>query len=123
MAIHGAAAIRTSFGPVTLDGVGDSVDVENQNGSIEVHAADAKECRRTTLRTSFGTIRFVLPADPDYRVEARTSFGRIRSDVPISATDQEGGPSDSKLSGAIGSGRCPLTLTDSNGSIEIVRRK
>ena len=102
--------------------MGGSVDVENQNGSIEVHAADAKECRRTTLRTSFGAIRFVLPANPDFRVEARTSFGRIHSDVPIATTDREADrPTRSSRSGRLRP--LPAHLTDSNGSIEIVRRK
>jgi hypothetical protein len=106
---------------VSLAAVGDAIDVENQNGSIDVKASDAKECRRAALRTSFGAIRFVLPANPDYRVEARTSFGRIHSEVPISTTGQEAGSSDTTVSGVLGSGRCPLSLTDSNGSIEILK--
>jgi len=121
--IRGAAAVRTSFGPVNLDGVGDTIDAEDQNGSIDVDASDAKECRRTTLRTSFGAIKFVFPAHPDYRVQARTSFGRIHSDVPIPTTDRERESSESSMSGTIGSGRCPLTITNSNGSIDLVQKR
>ena len=74
-----------------------------------------------TLRTSFGALRFVLPPNPDYRVEARTSFGRIRSDVTLSSSAQDAGTNEGSLSGTIGTGRCPLVLTNSNGSIEIAR--
>ncbi len=119
--VAASARVRTSFGPVGIDRVGGAVDVENQNGSIEVRASAGKSCSGASLRTSFGGIRFVLPANPDYRVDARTTFGRIHSDVPIEGAGPRAGMTDSSLSGTIGAGRCPLVLTDSNGSIDIVR--
>lgn len=119
--VRGNVRVRTSFAPVSLERFGGAVDVDNQNGSIEARAPDAVNCSRTALRTTFGTIRFVLPPNPDYRVEARTTFGRIHSDVPVAGASQDAGSGEGALSGSIGRGRCPLTLTDSNGSIEIVK--
>jgi DUF4097 and DUF4098 domain-containing protein YvlB len=119
--VSGNARVRTSFGAVGVEGVGGTVDVENQNGSIEVRAASRTNCSGASLRTSFGGIRFTLPANPDYRVDARTTFGRIHSEVPVEGAGPKTGMTDSSLSGTIGAGRCPLVLTDSNGSIDIVR--
>jgi hypothetical protein len=69
-----------------------------------------------SLRTSFAPIRVSLPERASYRVEARTSFGRVSSDVPLltQATGDEG-----SLNGKIGEGDCPMSLTNSNGNIEI----
>ena len=121
MDVQGSASVRTSFGAVTLEGVAGTIDVDDQNGSVDVRAASArrpKECDRVTIRTSFGSIRLAIPADAGYALTARTSFGRIHSELPVTSTGSLGADS---LAGTIGNGRCPLTLTNSNGNIDIVK--
>jgi hypothetical protein len=60
-----------------------------------------------------------LPEDGGYQITARTSFGHITSELPITSTGMIGGDS---LSGKIGNGgACTLSLTDSNGNIEILK--
>jgi hypothetical protein len=49
---------------------------------------------------------------------ARTSFGRINSELPVTSTGQLGGDS---LNGKIGNGGCTLSLTNANGSIDILK--
>jgi hypothetical protein len=70
------------------------------------------------LTTSFGPLRLRLPAGGGYDVTARTSFGAIRSELPITTTGSVGGDS---LSGRIGAGGCAVSLTDTSGSIDILR--
>jgi len=117
--IKGDARVNTSFAGVTLESVGGKIAVDNQNGAISVTAArPASGCRDISLKTSFSSIRVSVPDGVGYNVSARTSFGRISTDVPVTSTGSIGGDS---LNGTIGSGGCPLQLTDSNGSIEIAK--
>jgi len=51
-------------------------------------------------------------------VTARTSFGSIRSEMPLTASGTIGADS---LNGRIGAGGCTLSLTDSNGNVEILK--
>lgn len=120
--IQGAASIRTSFAQVLLNGVGARVDVDNSNGSIEVHSSPSKAgaCAPMSLKNSFGPIRVFLPDGVGYTVDARTSFGKIRSELPLTVS---GSPSTENLEGRIGDGKCPLTIADSNGNIELQKAK
>jgi hypothetical protein len=59
-----------------------------------------------------------LPEDAGYQVSARTSFGHITSELPVTATGVLSGDS---LNGKIGNGGCALSLTNSNGNIEILK--
>jgi DUF4097 and DUF4098 domain-containing protein YvlB len=115
--VKGDATVRTSFGGVVLSGVeGRVVEVRNQNGAVEVDAG-ASPCTRIGLATSFGSIRVRLAPGGGYDLSARTSFGSIRSDLPIAASGAVGGDA---IDGKIGAGGCAVTLTDTNGSIEIL---
>jgi DUF4097 and DUF4098 domain-containing protein YvlB len=109
--------VRTSFGPVLLQGVEGSIDVVNKNGSVQVSHLAGK-CVPISLRTSFAPIRVALGESASYRVDARTSFGRVSSDIPL-LTQASG--DDGSLNGRIGGGDCPMSLANSNGNIEIGR--
>jgi DUF4097 and DUF4098 domain-containing protein YvlB len=118
--VKGDASARTSFGSVTLEDIGGSIAVDNQNGTVTVSGSRSSSgCKSVTLKTSFAPMQLHLPADVSYDVTARTSFGHISSDLPVTSTGTLGGDS---LNGRIGSGGCPLSLTNSNGNIEILKR-
>ena len=117
--VRGGANVKTSFGGVSLDGVGGPVEVENQNGSVDVASGRPKGCDPISIRTSFSAIRVRVADDASYTVAAKTSFGKIHSDFPMMVSGQM---SSDSVNGKIGGGACPLTLTDQNGSIEIVKR-
>jgi hypothetical protein len=110
--------VRTSFGGVMLDGVGGAVDVDNQNGSVEVRAAGHAGCQPVSARTAFSVLRVYLPDGANYDVEARTSFGKVRSEHAIAVSGEVGG---SSLTGKMGSGGCVLRLINTNGSVEILK--
>jgi hypothetical protein len=117
--ISGEASAKMSFGSVTLEDVGGGITVDNQNGAVTVsEARTSAKCNSVTIKTSFAPIQVRIAESGNYTVSARTSFGRINSELPITTSGQMGGDS---LNGKIGSGGCTMSLTNSNGSIEILK--
>jgi DUF4097 and DUF4098 domain-containing protein YvlB len=117
--VKGDTVVNTSFAGITLESIGGRIAVDNQNGAISVTAMrPASGCHGISLKTSFSSIRVRVPEGVGYNVTARTSFGRVSSELPVTATGTMGGDT---LNGTIGSGGCQLLLTDSNGSIEILK--
>ncbi|HEX4169147.1 MAG TPA: hypothetical protein VHZ55_27100 [Bryobacteraceae bacterium] len=112
------ADVTTSFGSVSLDDVAGPIQVNNQNGSVDVTNSLRGSCAPIAVHTSFSAVRVHLPDDASYRVAAKTSFGRIHSDFPMTVS---GSLSNDDISGTIGGGRCDLRISDSNGSIEILK--
>ena len=93
--------------------------VVNQNGTVDAASTlDGNSCQPILIRTSFATLRVRLHNGASYHVAARTSFGSIRTDFPLSVS---GSISNDSLNGVIGGGHCEMTLTDNNGTIEIVK--
>jgi hypothetical protein len=115
--VKGDASAKTSFGAVSLEDVGGSITVDNQNGAVTVSGGRSLQgCKNVSLKTSFAPMQVRLPGDAGYELNARTSFGHITSELPVTATGTIGGDS---LNGKIGNGGCTLSLTNSNGNIEI----
>lgn len=117
--ISGDATAKMSFGSVTLDDVAGIITVDNQNGAIILsEARTSSGCKGITAKTSFSPIQVRIGEGSNYSVSARTSFGRINSELPITTSGQMGGDS---LNGKIGNGGCTMSLTNSNGNIEILK--
>jgi hypothetical protein len=118
-AIKGDAKAKTSFGGVMLDDIAGAITVDNQNGAVMVSAAPTSStCRPITIKTSFAPIQVHIAENANYNLTARTSFGRLHTEVPVETSGDAG--SDS-FTGKIGSGGCSLSLTNSNGNIEILK--
>ena len=104
---------------MTLESVGGSITVDNQNGAVILsEARNSNGCRGITAKTSFSPIQVRIGEGNGYAVSARTSFGHISSELPVLASGQMGGDT---LYGKIGNGACTLSLTNSNGNIEILK--
>jgi hypothetical protein len=117
--VNGEVVAKTSFGSVTLEGVAGAITVDNQNGAVMLsEARNSAECKSITAKTSFSPIQVRIGEGTGYTVSARTSFGHISSELAITTTGQMGGDS---LNGKIGNGGCTLSLTNSNGNIEILK--
>jgi hypothetical protein len=117
--VNGEATAKTSFGSVTLEGVAGSITVDNQNGAVMLSdARTSTGCKGITAKTSFAPIQVRIGEGNGYSVNARTSFGHISSELPVTASGQLGGDT---LNGKIGNGGCTLSLTNSNGNIEILK--
>jgi DUF4097 and DUF4098 domain-containing protein YvlB len=117
--VKGNATVRTSFAPVSLESVAGAVDVDNQNGAIEVRGLVRRPggCSKIQLKASFAPIRVALDPQGSYTLAARTSFGRVSSEIPIATTGERG----DSLSGTIGGGHCEVILQNSNGNVEILK--
>lgn len=118
--VHGAAKVHTSFGGITIENVTGPVDASNSSGSITVSSNAAGGCQPITLKTTFGPIKLMLPENVNYNVSASTNFGGINTDFPLSVSGQTNSES---INGKIGNGGCELKITDSNGRIEILKRR
>jgi DUF4097 and DUF4098 domain-containing protein YvlB len=117
--VNGEATAKNSFGSVTMDDVAGAITVTNQNGAVMVsEARTSTGCKGVTAKTSFAPIQVRIAENNGYTVNARTSFGRISSELPLTTSGQMGGDS---LNGKIGNGGCVLSLTNSNGNIEILK--
>jgi hypothetical protein len=117
--VSGDASAKMSFGSVTLEDVGGSITVYNQNGAVTLsEARTSSGCKSVIAKTSFAPIQVRIAEGSGYNLNARTSFGRISSEIPITSSGVMGGDS---LSGKIGNGGCSLSLTNSNGNIEILK--
>lgn len=112
------AQITTSFGAVILDGISGPLQIEDQNGAVDASISARGACQPVIIRTSFSTLRVRINGEASYRVNARTSFGKIRSDFPLTVS---GSLSNDELNGTIGSARCDMRLSDTNGTIEILK--
>ena len=112
------ALVSAPLSLLWLDGAEGPVDVDNQNGSMEVkRAGGGAKAAATSAEDPFAPIRFTLPEN-GFMVTARTSFER--SDR--AADHPTGTLSDESLHGKIGDGRCELTLTDNN-TLDRLQRK
>jgi hypothetical protein len=117
--VNGEATAKTSFGSVTLEDVVGAILVDNQNGAVMLsEARTSTGCKSITAKTSFAPMQVRVGEGSGYTVSARTSFGHISSELPITTTGQMGGDS---LNGTIENGGCALSLTNSNGNIEILK--
>jgi hypothetical protein len=120
--VQGPVNVHTSFSSVTLSNIAGGIEVDNQNGAVEVSALSAKTggCNNILIRTSFSPIRVYLPPDASFRVNARTSFGHVQTDFPITVSGSIGNDS---IEGLIGNGACELRLNNSSSSIEILKAR
>jgi DUF4097 and DUF4098 domain-containing protein YvlB len=105
---------------VVLEGVQGKIEVDDQNGAVDIKSAAAGGCQDVSAKTSFAPIRVAIPDGAGYTVTARTSFGKVRSEIPITTT---GGLSEEGITGKIGDGKCRLSLTNNNGNIDLMKAK
>src|SRR5262249_40759173 len=97
--IKGSASVRSTFGAVVLDGIQGKIDVDDQNGAVDVKSAAAGGCQDVTAKTSFAPIRVAIPDGAGYTVTARTSFGKVRTELPITSTGRAPHHCDGRFSG------------------------
>ena len=108
-------------------GEGQTLSMEHKFGDLRIHGENGRDVKiSATIRVQANTQgeadkyaeQVRLPADGNYDLSARTSFGHITSELPVTASGTLGGDS---LNGKIGNGGCTLSVTNSNGNIEILK--
>lgn len=131
--MRGGIEAKTSNARVEIyEGTGE-IEADSSNGSIHIEASDAVVDASTSnariefegdladashrFHTSNAGIEVALPADAQFRFEARTSNGSIDCDFPY---DQDVSKSRRRKSGSVGHNpACRLELSTSNNSIDI----
>ena len=111
------AYVKTSFARVQVARVSGAVEVENQNGAVDVELNRQDRCHPVKVRTSFAGIQVRMPENSSFTLMAKTSFAQIHSDFPMMVS---GAMNADSVSGKIGAGVCPMNLIDQNGAIQIV---
>jgi DUF4097 and DUF4098 domain-containing protein YvlB len=127
--LAGRADLKTSAGDVILRGARAGVEAQTSVGDVEVEfSADAQGDYASTLTTSHGDIRLILPAgfEAGIDAEAESYSGRagredIYSDFPLTRRQDEGSATI-RASGALNGGGPSFTLRARGGSIRIERR-
>lgn len=112
------AQVKTSFAAVILDAVSGPLQVTDQNGAVDVRVSTRGACQPVSIQTSFSPVQVRIDGEASYHLWAKTSFGKIRSDFPVTVA---GSMSGDELNGTIGGGHCEMRVTDSNGTIEILK--
>src|SRR5262249_42292220 len=131
---QGDVGLRTSNGPLKVDGVKGSIDVHTINGKIEIASSDGAVKARTSngsihfkgkvadgehsFQTSNGGIDLILPSDAQFRIDAETSNSSIDTDFSIQGDDRVS--NRKHLRGSVGANpAATITAHTSNGRIKI----
>jgi RNA polymerase sigma factor (sigma-70 family) len=134
----GKLAIHTSNGAVKIQDASGQLTIHTSNGPVEIHAAKASVHAETSngamhftgsldegehsFETRNGEIDIRLPADVQFRLDARTSLGHVSSTYPF----KERTPSRraTSLQGTVGEHPTfSLKLRSSHGNIEVGRKE
>ncbi|KTG16326.1 DUF4097 family beta strand repeat-containing protein [Haloferax profundi] len=112
--LDGFAELTTSNGSITAFDVGGLDGVRTTNGSLEVDVRAIRD--DTSIETSNGSIEAALAGDLDAEVVAQTATGSIdTSGLSLSGANV----SRTRVTGTLGDGGPTLTVSTSNGSIEL----
>jgi DUF4097 and DUF4098 domain-containing protein YvlB len=129
--------LHTNSGTITVDGAKGKLKAYTDFGNIEVTNAELVTLDLKTnsgsvdfsgslgegphlVKSDFGSITFIIPADSKLNVDLQTDFGNIKSDIPITVT-LTGSSNDSgdQINGTINGGGGQLTVQTNSGSINI----
>ncbi len=113
---EGYVTARTSNAPITVEGSGGIAELRTSNGPISAEIPAVRG--DVTVSSSNGAVTLRLAESLDARVVATTSNGRIAaSDLPLLLDESSG----TRVSGTLGEGGPTITVTTSNGGIELTR--
>lgn len=129
--------LHTNSGTITVDGVKGTIKAYTDFGNVEITNAESAVLDLKTnsgcvefsgslgegphmVRSDFGNITLVIPADSELNVNLKTDFGNIKSDLPVTVTVTEssnGGKEE--MIGAINGGGATLTVQANSGNINV----
>jgi DUF4097 and DUF4098 domain-containing protein YvlB len=115
----GRVNAKSTYGNVDIAGDEVIVTAETSNGLVKFVGtlADGEH----EFRTTYGDIAVTLPADTQFRFDARTTYGSIKTGFQLTAKDAT---SRQQLSGTVGAKpTARLKLSTSSGNIRIDPRK
>lgn len=129
--------LNTNSGEISIDGAKGKLTANTEFGGIEITNAESVTLDIRTnsgtitfdgslgagphmVRSEFGAVDLILPADIQLNVDLSTEFGKIRSDMPIAVMVTETSDSNAdQIVGSINGGGDQLTVETNNGSVTI----
>jgi DUF4097 and DUF4098 domain-containing protein YvlB len=108
--ITGSVDMMTNNGSLTLEHITGTVAAESSNGSIK---AASIINGKWNLVTSNGKITLAIPRNTNAAIEGKTSNGKVDGNVQWKTGEK------THRSGIIGSGVNEVTLSSSNGNIDV----
>jgi hypothetical protein len=113
-AAEGTLSARSTSGAIQLEFSGDSLGASTVSGRIGA-VVRSLGTRGAELRTVSGSVEVQAYAGLDAAVDLRSVSGAISCDFPVDAREQSRG----KLTGNVGSGSAPFTVSTTSGAIRI----
>ena len=112
--VEGYVTATTSNGGITVEDCGGVTGLKTSNGPISAEISAVRG--DVTISSSNGGIALRLAEDLNARVVATTSNGRVTvDDLPLRASESTG----TSVSGLLGDGGPTITVTASNGGIDL----
>jgi DUF4097 and DUF4098 domain-containing protein YvlB len=115
---QGPVKLISGYGQIDAEVAGAVINASTRSGEIRVQGrlADGEH----GLHSNYGNVTLTLPADSQFRLDARTKYGRVTTGFGIPAAGQK---DDKQLMGTVGEApRVAVTLTTDSGNID-VRKK
>lgn len=112
--VEGYVTATTSNGGITVDDSGGVAGLQTSNGPISAEISAIRG--DVTISSSNGSIMLRLAEDLNAQVAATTSNGRMAvNDLPLRVSESTG----TSVSGSLGNGGPTITVTTSNGGIDL----
>jgi hypothetical protein len=116
--VSGSMQLESENGPITLIGVGGDVRARATNGPLDVQLAGARwEGAGLDAETVNGPVSLDIPAGYSARLETGTINGPFDTETPLTVTFM--GRSRSRISSVLGSGGAPVRAVTTNGPVQI----
>jgi len=117
-AARGKVKATSGYGKIDAEVEDAIVTVSSKSGDVHVRGrlADGDHA----LQSGYGAVTLVLPADSQFRLNAKTNYGKVTTGF---AVETSGKKTDNQIVGKVGAApKTALTITTSSGDIE-VRKK
>lgn len=129
--------LHAKSGSITIDGVKGKLKADSDFGNITIKNAESvtltAEANSGTIefsgslgsgphlvKSDFGGIDLILPADSKLTVDLKTDFGKILSDLPVTVTLNGNSNSDGEqIVGSVNGGGEQLTVQANSGSVTL----
>lgn len=115
--IRGAGGLikaHSGYGVVDVEGDKALLDLKSNSGNVQFKGS--LDSGVSSVHTGYGSIQVGLPAEAQFRLEAKSGFGKVSTDFPIVIQKS----SDRELVGSVGKDpSATLKLTSSNGTIRV----
>lgn len=114
-----AVALQTTSGAIRVDSAASVMELRSVSGAITAETTTVP--RRVDLGSTSGRISLRIPADSQFRLDARSTSGHVRCDFPITITGSAGGGRNALVGSVGGSSGGSVKIRTTSGAISVLR--